>query len=209
MILTAGIILFLVLAAAAIGTGVWEGRKKKISNPDKKGYTLIEILVVIGIIAILATFAFVFFGGATKSARDAKRLNDLDQLGRFLAFGCLVPAGGAGEYDLNELCPNTRPGIRSTPAAFPTISAIPKPAARRRLITNISSIAAITASSTPIWKTPRKRSRSRPSPPPPRPAVKAFSRHRPPAGTAATNISRFRIDGRRHIITKLFLILHF
>ncbi|MDP2708912.1 MAG: type II secretion system protein [bacterium] len=67
------------------------------------GFTLIEILVVIAIIGALAGLAYVYFGGATVKARDAKRLNDLNQIGRFLSFGCLTPEAGAGEYDLNLL----------------------------------------------------------------------------------------------------------
>jgi len=69
----------------------------------KEGFSLIEIILVIAIIGVLATLAFVYLGGATKKARDVKRMNDLNQIGRFLSFGCLVPDGGAGEYDLNEL----------------------------------------------------------------------------------------------------------
>jgi hypothetical protein len=30
-------------------------------------------------------------------------MNDLNQIGRFLTFGCLMPDGGPGEYDLNQL----------------------------------------------------------------------------------------------------------
>ncbi|MDO8668465.1 MAG: type II secretion system protein [bacterium] len=68
-----------------------------------KAFTLIELLVVIAIIGVLATLAFVYFGGATGKARDAKRMNDLSQIGNFLSFGCLTPEAGAGEYDLNQL----------------------------------------------------------------------------------------------------------
>jgi prepilin-type N-terminal cleavage/methylation domain-containing protein len=68
-----------------------------------QAFTLIELLVVIAIIGILATLAFVYLGGTTGKARDAKRMNDLSQIGNFLSYGCLTPGGGAGEYDLNQL----------------------------------------------------------------------------------------------------------
>ncbi|MDD5032268.1 MAG: type II secretion system protein [Patescibacteria group bacterium] len=67
------------------------------------GFTLVELLVVIAIIAVLATSVLVAFSSTRAKARDAKRLNDLNQIGRFLSFGCLIPETGAGEYDLNEL----------------------------------------------------------------------------------------------------------
>lgn len=69
----------------------------------KKGFTLVELLVVMAIIGVLAALAFVYLGGATAKARDAKRMNDLGQIGRFLSFGCLLPEAGPGEYDLNQL----------------------------------------------------------------------------------------------------------
>jgi prepilin-type N-terminal cleavage/methylation domain-containing protein len=74
-----------------------------VETENKKGFSLIELLVVIGIIAVMAAIAFVFLGGVRGRAGDAKRLNDIDQIGRFLAFGCPVPDGGPGAYDLNEL----------------------------------------------------------------------------------------------------------
>jgi len=68
-----------------------------------KGFTLIEILVVIAIVAILATIVGVSLLSARDKARDAKRMSELNQIGRFLTFGCLMPDGGAGEYDLKVL----------------------------------------------------------------------------------------------------------
>jgi len=64
---------------------------------------MIEILVVVAIIGVFATLGLVFFGGVTAGARDAKRMNDINQIGRFLSFGCLTPAAGPGNYDLNDL----------------------------------------------------------------------------------------------------------
>ena len=69
----------------------------------RRGFTLVEILVVIGIIGLLSTFAIVYFRGGTVKARDAKRMSDLNQIGQFLSFGWIVPTSGVGDYDLNEL----------------------------------------------------------------------------------------------------------
>jgi prepilin-type N-terminal cleavage/methylation domain-containing protein len=69
----------------------------------KNAFTLIEILVVIAIVAILATIVGTSLFGVRDRARDAKRMNDLNQIGRFLTFGCLMPDAGAGEYDLKLL----------------------------------------------------------------------------------------------------------
>ena len=43
----------------------------------KKGFTLLEMLVVIGIIAILVTLGFSSYSTVQKKARDAKRQGDL------------------------------------------------------------------------------------------------------------------------------------
>ncbi len=42
-----------------------------------KGFTLIELMIVISIIAVLSIIGAVLFSGATKSARDSKRIQDL------------------------------------------------------------------------------------------------------------------------------------
>lgn len=79
----------------------------------RKGFTLIEILVVVAIIAILASVVLIGLGPAQKAGRDARRISDLRQIqnGVELYFshcgsypfgsGGSVPAGcgPAGNYD--------------------------------------------------------------------------------------------------------------
>lgn len=47
---------------------------------NRKGFTLIEILVVITIISILMSLLFVAYEGSRKAGRDAKRKADLEQI---------------------------------------------------------------------------------------------------------------------------------
>src|ERR1700704_5600293 len=68
-----------------------------------RGFTLIEILVVIAIIGVLASILFVAFGGAKDKVRDAARKSEVSQFGRFLTLGCYTPDAGPGEYDLVPL----------------------------------------------------------------------------------------------------------
>jgi len=76
-----------------------------MKNKYKKraGFSLMELLVVIGIISILATLGIVFFGSVRYEARDTKRKADLSQIGKFLTLSCILPIAGAGEYDLTDL----------------------------------------------------------------------------------------------------------
>lgn len=49
-----------------------------------KGFTLVELLIVITIIAVLASLLFANFAGARERARDIKRKNDLQQVKKAL-----------------------------------------------------------------------------------------------------------------------------
>lgn len=50
------------------------------SNFVRKGFTLIEILIVVAIIAILASIVLVGLGPTQQSGRDARRLSDLHEI---------------------------------------------------------------------------------------------------------------------------------
>ena len=73
------------------------------STKNQQAFSLIELLVVIAIIGILATAVFVLLNPIREKARDAKRKNEIVQIGRFFSLSCYLPDSGAGEYDLADL----------------------------------------------------------------------------------------------------------
>lgn len=54
--------------------------KYHMKNNLRKGFTLIEILIVVAIIAILATVVLVGLGPTQQAGRDARRLSDLREV---------------------------------------------------------------------------------------------------------------------------------
>ncbi len=77
--------------------------KKRVTPASKQGFSLIEILVVMGIIGILATIAIVALVPIRSRARDTKRKSDLSQIGRFFSLSCYSPQTGDGAYDLYQI----------------------------------------------------------------------------------------------------------
>ncbi|MFA4818414.1 MAG: type II secretion system protein [Patescibacteria group bacterium] len=70
---------------------------------QRTGFTLIEVLVSVAIVAMLATIVAVYLLPARTKGRDAKRKVDISQIGRFLSAGCYMPDAGSGEYDMADL----------------------------------------------------------------------------------------------------------
>ncbi len=53
---------------------------KKTFRLKKKGFTLLEMLVVIGIIGVIVSMGFVSYSTSQKKARDAKRKSDISSI---------------------------------------------------------------------------------------------------------------------------------
>lgn len=56
--------------------------KKFLPAFKLRGFTLVELLVVVAIIAILAIIALTIFTGVQKNARDARRRADIDSIAK-------------------------------------------------------------------------------------------------------------------------------
>jgi len=69
----------------------------------KRGFTLVEMLIVIAIIGIISSIISISLFVSRAKARDVKRKSEIAQIGRFLTQSCYLPDSGEGEYDLIPL----------------------------------------------------------------------------------------------------------
>lgn len=60
---------------------------KRLALSESKGFTLVELLVVITIIAILSVISLVVFIGIQPRARDATRRSDLEAISKAMEVG--------------------------------------------------------------------------------------------------------------------------
>ncbi len=73
---------------------------------NQKGFTLIEMLVVIAIVGLLSSVVVVGLGGAREKARDARRIADIRQIQNALEVEYLNATGYKGT--LAELTANVQ-----------------------------------------------------------------------------------------------------
>jgi prepilin-type N-terminal cleavage/methylation domain-containing protein len=70
------------------------------------GFTIVELLIVIVVIAILAAISIVAYNGIQQRARDNIRKSDLAQIEKSLELYKI----DKGKYSLNEICSDTSYG---------------------------------------------------------------------------------------------------
>ncbi len=79
-------------------------KKSMLQRPQRRGFTLIEVLVVSTIIVVVAAIGLVSYSGAQVGARDAKRKQDLDTVRTTL----LLFRSENGYYPIASLDPQNR-----------------------------------------------------------------------------------------------------
>lgn len=90
---------------------------------QQAGFSLLELLVTVAIIAILSSIILVALNMARDKARDARRRVEISGIGRLITTSCYLPSGGPGEYDIVDLAAEL---VSTNPKYASYISQIPK-----------------------------------------------------------------------------------
>ncbi len=69
----------------------------------KEAFTLVELMIVIAVVAVLATFILVALGGARDAAEDSKRKGAISQIRSFSSIYYSIQGGYDGMKDAGEL----------------------------------------------------------------------------------------------------------
>lgn len=101
------------------------GNKKRSSVPSRRGYTLLELLVVITVIGVIASIGLVSYAGTSKKARDTKRKGDLDSIANameqyYAICGSTYPAPVTGKVPSSIACASPIQTIMATVPSDPT-----------------------------------------------------------------------------------------
>lgn len=86
-----------------------------MKRPKKNGFTLVEVIVVVGIISVLASIVLFSVSGARSNSRDKARISDLKQLELALALHLENVGSYPAEDDFDDLAPTYIPTIPSDP----------------------------------------------------------------------------------------------
>ncbi len=97
---------------------------KTVNNPQ--GFTLVELLVVISIIAVLSVIGITVFTGVQKNARDAKRKADIEAIANAMEKN--YNSGSANPYSalvVTDFSDAKLPKDPQTSADYPVTGTLP------------------------------------------------------------------------------------